>query len=161
SVELVLPIPITAEQAAGWATATDIEPAHVLTVSVERHADGDLKGLPAASACALLQLGPLEVIGAVPDGVFVAAGNARADSRSFTIVQGQVEVPASALTPGVGEMVDRVPVFLAVAEQLGPDVGLFAAVPVLPASGQAHHRSSKRPSDVFANHHQTALARLL
>lgn len=101
SRELVLPVAVDRRKVALRASAPEVEPANILAVSVERNAHGDFEFLATTGARALLKLGAIKVVAAVPNGMLRAAADTRADRRSLILVQRQSKYPAAAHANGV------------------------------------------------------------
>ena len=75
---------------------------------------------------------------AVADGMLVAAGDASPDGCPVSIIENQAKAAAAACANCIREVLSRVAISLAVTEQLGQDLGLVVALPMLAALEESH-----------------------
>jgi hypothetical protein len=130
-MELVLPVPVDRREPASGAATAEVEPPHILAVSIQRHAHGDLKALGTTGTSALLEFCVVQEIGAVADGMVLGAGDAMPNGRAFVIVELQLEDSGSTGASRLGKVVGPIAVSLAIPEHLLLNVRLALAVSAL------------------------------
>src|SRR5262249_25966582 len=100
----------------------------------------DLEDLAATRASALLQVGTVQELGAIPQGVLLSTAHTLPNGGPRVVVERQAEHGPATATSGVGEMLGEVSNALAVAPQFVPNVGLAVAVAILATFPKSHRR---------------------
>jgi hypothetical protein len=85
-----------------------------------------------------LQFRLVQEVAAIPDGMLLTAADAPADCSPRSVIHPQGEQTAAALAHRIREVMGRILVVLAVAQNLVANVGLAIAIPPLASLPQRH-----------------------
>lgn len=122
--EFVFPVAIAAGEIASRAPTADIQPAHIVRISVEGNAKTDLEDVSAASALSDIDFGLVEVVIRIRHAEFAVAGLTESDGYTSVLVKAELEGCGAAVAAGISEVLSDVAIQFTIADEFVANVSL-------------------------------------